>query len=52
MSNSTPKLTYTIDTVGLVLHLEKRWLSANVLDILQQAEAQRAMIMPFKTPLL
>ena len=44
MSSATPKPTYSIDTVGLILHLEKRRLGANATDVLQQAEAQRATI--------
>jgi predicted nucleic acid-binding protein len=44
MSSVTPKPTYAIDTVGLILHLEKRRLSADILDILRQTEVQRATI--------
>jgi predicted nucleic acid-binding protein len=41
MSSATPKPTYSIDTVGLVLHLEKRRLGAEAQVILQQAETIR-----------
>lgn len=44
MSSATPKPTYSIDTVGLVLHLEKRRLGTNAQAALQQAEAQQATI--------
>ncbi|WP_420629650.1 PIN domain-containing protein [Candidatus Leptofilum sp.] len=44
MSSVTPKPTYSIDTVGLVLYLEKRRLGANAQAALQQAEAQQATI--------
>ena len=44
MSSATPKPTYSIDTVGLVLHLEKRRLGAEAQTILQQAESNQATI--------
>ncbi len=44
MSSTTPKPTYSIDTVGLVLHLEKRRLGAEAKVILQQAETNQATI--------
>lgn len=44
MSNATQKPTYSLDTVGLVLHLEKRRLGAKAQTILQQAEANQATI--------
>lgn len=44
MSSSTPRPTYSIDTVGLVLHLEKRRLGAEAQAILQQAEAEQATV--------
>jgi hypothetical protein len=43
MSNATQKPTYSLDTVGLVLHLEKRRLGAEAQTILQQAEANQAL---------
>ncbi len=44
MSSATPKPTYSIDTVGLVLHLEKRHMGAEAKVILQQAETNQATI--------
>lgn len=45
MSSATPRPTYSIDTVGLVLHLEKRRLGAEAQAILQQAETNQATIL-------
>jgi predicted nucleic acid-binding protein len=44
MSNDTPLPTFVIDTVGLVLHLEKRKLKPASKDILHQAESGQATI--------
>ena len=38
MNNATPKPKFVIDTVGLVLHLEKRRLEPDTINILQNAE--------------
>ena len=44
MNNDTPLPTFVIDTIGLVLHLEKRKLEPDTSTILQQAEAAQATI--------
>ncbi len=44
MSSVIPKPTYSLDTVGLVLHLEKRRMGTDAQTILQQAEANEATI--------
>ena len=44
MSNNIPTPTFVIDTIGLVLHLEKRRLEPKTSDILQKAEAEQTII--------
>ncbi|MCZ7669237.1 MAG: PIN domain-containing protein [Chloroflexi bacterium] len=44
MSNTTPLPEFVIDTVGLVLHLEKRKLEPATQTILQEAESGQATV--------
>lgn len=44
MNNATPKPKFVIDTVGLVLHLEKRRLEPEIISILQDAEDKKITI--------
>ncbi len=44
MSNNIPTPTFVIDTIGLVLHLEKRRLQPKTSGILQKAEAEQTII--------
>ncbi|MCB9419205.1 MAG: PIN domain-containing protein [Ardenticatenaceae bacterium] len=44
MSNNIPTPKFVIDTVGLVLHLEKRRLEPEASDILQKAEVEQVVV--------
>lgn len=44
MSNNIPIPKFVIDTVGLVLHLEKRRLETETRNILKKAEAEQAVV--------